>query len=568
MDQPINIHEKLSIPNPSLPSTSYSEAATMVDTPPKIQLGEVNEIGHVQELERNFSLLSICAVGLVTGSTWAALGGSIAVAIYNGGPPGVLYEFILVSMFYWLIAASLAELASSVPSSAGVYHWASITPGPKYGRVCGWFAGWWNTFAWISGAVTSITANIVVAIFSVHHPDYSIMRWQIFIVHVIITWIACFIVLFANKALPMINNIGLFFILAGVFITIVVCAIMPRTNGNGYATSSFVWADWANVTGYSSNGFVFLAGMLNGAFSVGTPDCVSHLAEEIPNPKRNVPLAMAAQMVIGFITAFCYAVAILYATTDLNAVLSARFFPLAEIYAQATGSRAGTTGLLFAIFLPIFCTLIGSYITAGRCLWTLARDDAVPFSHWLHIIHPRHRNPFNATIVCGIWSTILGAVYVGSLAAFNAFVGSFVVLSTLSYLAAILPFIFTRRFSRSTHGQGPYTNSMIPGPYQMNNVVGYTVNIISCLYIIVFVVIFCFPYTVPFDASTMNYSSLITGGLSVFAGVWWCIQGGKYVGPMIDLRAVELERNTSFNMGLVADVNGLKRATETVSEAG
>jgi choline transport protein len=76
----------------------------------------------------------------------------------NGGPPGVLYEFILVSMFYWLIAASLAELASSVPSSAGVYHWASVTPGPKYGRVCGWFAGWWNTFAWVSGAGEFVNA--------------------------------------------------------------------------------------------------------------------------------------------------------------------------------------------------------------------------------------------------------------------------------------------------------------------------------------------------------------------------------------------------------------------------
>lgn len=70
----------------------------------------------------------------------------------NGGPPGVLYEFITVSIFYWLVAASLAELASSMPSSAGVYHWASITPGPKYGRICGWFAGWWNTFAWICGS--------------------------------------------------------------------------------------------------------------------------------------------------------------------------------------------------------------------------------------------------------------------------------------------------------------------------------------------------------------------------------------------------------------------------------
>jgi hypothetical protein len=42
---------------------------------------EVNESGHVQELERNFSLFSICSVGMLTGNTWTALGGSIAVAI-------------------------------------------------------------------------------------------------------------------------------------------------------------------------------------------------------------------------------------------------------------------------------------------------------------------------------------------------------------------------------------------------------------------------------------------------------------------------------------------------------
>lgn len=41
------------------------------------------------------------------------------MAIYNGGPPGVIYEFIVVSVFYWLIAASIAELASAMPSAGG-----------------------------------------------------------------------------------------------------------------------------------------------------------------------------------------------------------------------------------------------------------------------------------------------------------------------------------------------------------------------------------------------------------------------------------------------------------------
>lgn len=81
--------------------------------------GLINVSGHKQELERNFSLLSLCAAAITTGNTWVALGGSLVVAIYNGGPPGVIYEFIAASVFYWLIAACIAELASAMPSSSG-----------------------------------------------------------------------------------------------------------------------------------------------------------------------------------------------------------------------------------------------------------------------------------------------------------------------------------------------------------------------------------------------------------------------------------------------------------------
>jgi choline transport protein len=69
---------------------------------------------------------------------------SQVIALYNGGAPGVIYEFIAVSIFYWMIAACIAEMASAIPSSAGVYHWASVTGG-RHGRVIGYFAGWYVT---------------------------------------------------------------------------------------------------------------------------------------------------------------------------------------------------------------------------------------------------------------------------------------------------------------------------------------------------------------------------------------------------------------------------------------
>lgn len=38
---------------------------------------EVNASGHNQELERRFSLVHLCGVGITTGNTWVAIGGSV-----------------------------------------------------------------------------------------------------------------------------------------------------------------------------------------------------------------------------------------------------------------------------------------------------------------------------------------------------------------------------------------------------------------------------------------------------------------------------------------------------------
>jgi choline transport protein len=237
-------------------------------------------------------------------------------------------------------------------------------------------------------------------------------------------------------------------------------------------------------------------------------------------------------MVVGLFTAFFYLVAIFYSINDLDSVFSAPYtIPLTEVYRQATSSRGGALGLLLVLFFPILCTNIGAYITAGRMLWTLGRDEATPFSKFIGRVSPTWKNPFNATLVCGGISTILGCIYVGSLTAFNAFVGSFVILSTLSYLAAILPNILSGR------------KYVAPGPFWMPSSVALIIYGISSIYIIVFVVIFCFPFSMPVTAPTMNYASLITGGLTIFVALWWFWKSKHgYTGPSVLL---EEERRLS-----------------------
>ena len=214
--------------------------------------------------------------------------------------------------------------------------------------------------------------------------------------------------------------------------------------------------------------------------------------------------------------------------TDLDAVFATPItnLPLAAMYQQAMRSQAGTLGLLILFLMDQVAGLPGAYITAGRMLWTLARDDAVPFSGWVRKVDPKWRNPFNAQLVCGVVVTILGAIYVASATAFTAFIGVFAIFTTWSYCAAILPHILGGR-KRLEH---------VKGPFWMPAMVAYTLSGTACAYILVFNVIYMFPYVYPVDVTLMNYACVMTVGISILLTGWYLWKRSHgYVGPRVAL---------------------------------
>lgn len=278
----------------------------------------------------------------------------------------MIYEFLTSCVYYGFIGASIAELASAVPASGGVYHWASVTPGKKWGRSIGFFTGWLNFFGWIFdlASIVTIPANVCVQFYVVFHPDFVVKPWHSYVAFVLITWICTFVCIFGNRLIPYLQTPGLFLIVVGGIVTIIVVAAMPSQ----HASNAFVWKDFENATGWN-NGVAFLTGVLNGAFTIGTPDAITHMAEELPNPGRDLPRAVAAQIILGTISSFLYAVAIMYGINDLNAVITyPGSFPLAEVYAQATGNEGGTFGLLLIIFLAIMICCVGTFLTLSR-IW-------------------------------------------------------------------------------------------------------------------------------------------------------------------------------------------------------
>lgn len=220
-------------------------------------------------------------------------------------------------------------------------------------------------------------------------------------------------------------------------------------------------------------------------------------------------------------SAFAFVVALAYAISDLNSVLSIQSsFPLTGIYLQATGSQAGAVGLTCVIFLAYFAALPDTFIAAGRTFWALSRDNATPFSTYFSKVSKRWDNPIRANVLCAAVTTCVGCIYVGNTTAFNAFVSSFVVLTTISYGIAIAAHMATGR------------KSVLPGPFHLGRW-GWAINTLSILYILFSDIVFCFPFVQPVDAANMNYVSVIVGGFTVFVTLWWLLRArGNYEGPV------------------------------------
>jgi len=165
----------------------------------------------------------------------------------------------------------------------------------------GFFAGALNYFGWLFdlASIVYIMSELVVQMYALYHDDYIIQPWNVFVGLVCITWICIAVTIFFNRFLPYMQQFGLFIVLVGGIVTIITLAAMPKK----HASTRFVWVDFENGTGWSG-GVAFLTGVLNGAFTIGTPDAVTHMAEELPHPKRDLPKAIFAQIGLGFLCTF------------------------------------------------------------------------------------------------------------------------------------------------------------------------------------------------------------------------------------------------------------------------
>lgn len=426
----------------------------------------------------------------------------------------IIYGIIIVASAAMCIAITLSEMASAYPNASGQIYWTMKLAPRKYSRVLAYTTG---ILSWIGSVFTSASVTITIAtavtgMYVLFHPETTVQRWQVFIVYEVFNVLMLFFNIYEGP-LPAICSGTLYISLASFIIIIITVLSMHKGD---FASAEFVFVDFNNGTGWNSAAIAFIVGLINPNWSFSCLDAATHIAEESLNPAVQIPQAIIGTVIVGFVTAFSYCIAIFFCIRNLDEILSSNTgVPIMDIFYQATDSKAAAIGLEILILLTAIGCNIGCHTWSARICWSFARDNGLPLSKYWARINTKTGTMVNAHIMSCFWVGVIGCIYLGSSTAFNSILVSCVVFLLLSYMIPTLCLIFKR-------------NEIKHGPFWMNKYgFGLVCNLVLVGWTIFATVFYNFPSVMPVTSGNMNYSSAVFGVVFIICFCDWMIRGRK-----------------------------------------
>lgn len=178
----------------------------------------------------------------------------------------------------------------------------------------------------------------------------------------------------------------------------------------------------------------------------------------------------------------------------------------------------------------MFCA-ISICCAASRATWSFARDKAIPLhTVWARVHRPLGDVPVYANALTLAIQLLLGLIFLGSSAAFNAFVGVAVICLGASYAMPVAASLANGR------------RDMQDAPFNLGRW-GVPLNAFAVLWVAFSIVLFSMPAVIPVTKVTMSecyrmnpwhevinlwrrcadYASVVFVGFGVLSGVWYLI---------------------------------------------
>lgn len=504
--------------------------------------------------EKKFTWLSLFGIAFSLSCSWVGISSTLAVGLSSGGPLLIIYGLIIVLFFSLMCAFSLGQFAYLMPDSCGVSYWtyklmdkdsakqdkqmiysrdptakqscdvtvASVQSHSTKSKIqvsTAMFVAMLNYFGamFTSASICSSLSMSCIGIYGLLHGSYEFQSWHIFVSYQCINVSLTFFNLWSGP-LPTLGQMGLYISLASFFLTFVI-SLVSRSNytDTPWLSAGYIFGHFENNTGWNSKGMAFIVGLINPMWGFVGIDSASHMVDEIGGfqSRTLVPKVMKLTVIVGFITAFVYAIGMFFCITDKDAVTTA-LFPIIEIYYQACHNRN------LAVLLQSFCITTG-YICGIACgtwqcriLWATGRMFGDSYNvgsfHYnvmkkFGVLTPNFKSPLISHLVSQFGVLVIGCIFIGSDTAFNAIITSCITLLMLSY--AVPSFIFLCFTDRKLFVDSIIDEEGLDKSQSPNFSI---IPHICCIAWAIFCLVFLsFPYSLPVAASNMNYVSAVYG---------------------------------------------------------
>jgi amino acid transporter len=347
---------------------------------------DLERLGYAPQLLRGFGGFSNFGLSF---SIISILTGAVTLFDYGlsmGGPREMLVGWPLATFGTLMVALSMAELCSALPTSGGVYHWAAEFGGPTWA----WFTAWLN----IIGLITAIAGiDYGCAEFLAPMLGWQSRFYSLFALYALLLFSQAVINHYSASLVAWLSDVSVVVHILGVVVLIGSLLIFAPKQ-----PLVFLWSTQNMSPIRAPYIWLFMLGLLQAQWTYTGFDASAHMAEETVDPRRTAPWGTVMSVAVSGVFGYLLILSLVLAIPNLRQVLqttdaSGHPLPAVLTIVQLTlGSRAAGAVLGLTVLAMWFCGL-AAITSVSRSFFALARDNGMPFSSIWSRVNTKLKTP-------------------------------------------------------------------------------------------------------------------------------------------------------------------------------
>ncbi|MGW7419310.1 amino acid permease [Streptomyces sp. NPDC054813] len=451
----------------------------------------LEEFGYRQELHRSLGRYASFAAGFSFISVLTTVFQFFAFGYAFGGPV-FFWAWPAVLIGQLLVAACFAELAGRYPISGAIYQWSSRLSNPSFG----WFAGWIMVIGQIVVVAAAALAlqMVLPALWSGFQligtdpaPTSADGAANAAVLGVVLLVLTTLVNVMDNRVMSVINRVGVTAeIIGAVLIIVLLLTHSERSPGITFHTGT---AAEGGLLG------ALLVGSFTAAYVMIGFDSAGEMSEETHQPRRTAPRTILTALgAAGLLGGLVVLGGLLAAPSLTDGRLGVD--GLSYVLTSSLGDGVGRV-LLADVVVAIAVATLAIQTAASRMLFSMARDEQLPFAGRLARVNPRTGMPGAPAVVVGVLAGALLLLNFASPDAFLAIGTTCIVMLYLAYAMVTGP-LLVRRLRGEFRAEGTDETG---APLFSLGRWGVPVNAVALLYGLVMSVNLAWPRGAVYDPS-------------------------------------------------------------------